>query len=104
MVGDNMGILASAAVSLTIGTDGVCSAARVAIGAVSPTALVVPDAAVALVGSRLEPDALKRAADAASAAATPINDKRGTTAYRRQVVGVLTRRVAVIAAERAKER
>ena len=96
--------VASAAVSLTIGADGVCSAARVAIGAVAPTALLVPDAAAALVGSRLDADALERASAAASAAANPIDDKRGTTAYRRQVVGVLTRRVAVIAADRAKER
>jgi len=96
--------VASAAVSLTLGADGVCSAARVAIGAVAPTALVVADAAAALVGSRIDADALKKAAAAASAAASPIDDKRGTTAYRRQVVGVLTRRVALIAADRAKER
>ena len=54
-------------------------------------------------GSRLDEASLKRAADAASAAARPIDDKRGTTAYRRTVAGVLTRRAAAIAAARARE-
>jgi CO/xanthine dehydrogenase FAD-binding subunit len=93
--------VAGAAVSVTIGAQGTCTAARVAIGAVAPTALLVPDAAQALIGSTLGEDALARAAAAAGAAARPIDDKRGTAAYRRQVVGVLTRRAAVIAATRA---
>jgi len=96
--------VASAAVSVTLDATGVCVAARVAIGAVAPTARLVPDAAAALVGSRLEASALQQAAAAASAAAQPIDDKRGTVAYRRQVVGVLTRRVALVAAARAKDR
>jgi carbon-monoxide dehydrogenase medium subunit len=96
--------VAGAGVSITLTGDGRCSAARVAIGAVAPTALFVPEAAQALVGSRLDDAPLQRAAAAASAAARPIDDKRGTTAYRRAVVGVLTRRAAVIAAARAKGR
>jgi CO/xanthine dehydrogenase FAD-binding subunit len=96
--------VASAAVSLTLDATGACVAARVAIGAVAPTVLLVPDAAAALVGSRLDASALQQAAAAASAAAQPIDDKRGTVAYRRQVVGVLTRRVALVAAARAKDR
>jgi len=96
--------VASAAVSLTLDEAGVCTAARVAIGAVAPTALLVPAAAAALVGSRLDAGALQKASAAASAAAQPIDDKRGTVAYRRQVVGVLTRRVALVAAARAKDR
>jgi carbon-monoxide dehydrogenase medium subunit len=96
--------VASAAVSLTLDDSGVCRDARVAIGAVGPTAMLVPEAAAALVGSALDPAALARAAAAASAAARPIADKRGTVEYRRTVVGVLTTRVAAIAAARAKER
>jgi carbon-monoxide dehydrogenase medium subunit len=61
-------------------------------------------AAAALVGSRLEPDALERAGNAASAACNPIDDKRGTVAHRRTVAGVLVRRAAAAAAERARER
>ena len=92
--------VAGAAVSLTLDEDGICTAAKVAIGAVAPTAIVVPDAATALIGSRLDETALTAAAAAASDAANPISDRRGTVAFRRHVVGVLTRRAATLAAER----
>ena len=95
--------VAGAAVSVTLDAAGVCIAARVAIGAVAPTALRVPDAEQALIGSPLDEATLKRAAAAASAAARPIDDKRGTAAYRRSVAGVLTRRAAAIAAARARQ-
>jgi len=96
--------VAGAGVSVTLDASGVCTAARVAIAAVAPTALLIADAARALIGSRLDPldhVALERAADASTAAARPISDKRGTTAYRRSMAGVLTRRAAAIAAQRA---
>lgn len=92
--------VAGAAVSLTLDDSGVCTDARVAIGAVGPTALLVPAAAQALIGSRLEEAALLKAATAASEAASPISDKRGTAEYRTKVVGVLVRRAAVIAQSR----
>lgn len=91
-----------AAVSVTLDEEGACVAARVAVAAVAPTALLVPEAAAELVGRHLDDDALVRAGAAASAAARPIDDKRGTAAYRRRVVGVLTRRAAGIAAARAR--
>jgi CO/xanthine dehydrogenase FAD-binding subunit len=96
--------VAAAGVSLTLDRDDVCTRARVAIGAVGPTGFLVPEAADAVVGSRLDPSALQRATDAASAAARPIDDKRGTIAYRRKVAGVLTSRALGIAFTRAKER
>ena len=94
--------VAGAAVSVTLDASGICTAARVAVAAVAPTALLVPAAAAALVGSHLDDDALGRAAEAARAVARPIDDKRGTVAYRRQVVGVLVKRAAAKAAGRAK--
>jgi carbon-monoxide dehydrogenase medium subunit len=96
--------VAGAAVSLTLDASGVCRAARVAIAAVAPTTRLVPEAGKSLVGSRVDDAALGRAAQAASAAAQPIDDRRGTIAYRRTVIGVLTRRAAAIAAERARVR
>jgi len=93
-----------AGVALTLGDDGTCTQARVAIGAVAPTALLLEEAAAALVGSRVDDDALARVAAAATAAARPIDDKRGTIAYRKKVVGVLAKRAAAIAAKRAQER
>lgn len=95
--------VAGAGVSVTLAPDGTCTAARVAIGAVAPTALLVPEAAAALIGSRLDEASLTRAGDAASAAARPIDDKRGTVAYRRTTAGVLTKRAARTAAARARE-
>lgn len=88
-------------VNLTI-ENGVCSAARVALGAVAPTVLRVDAAADALVGSALDEAALEAAAEACRAACNPIDDKRGTIAYRTQVAGVLLKRTATIAADRAK--
>lgn len=87
-------------VSLTL-KDGVCTAARVGLGAVAPTALLVAPAAQALVGSRLDDAALEAAAAACRAACRPIDDKRGTIAYRTKTAGVLLKRTAAIAAQRA---
>jgi carbon-monoxide dehydrogenase medium subunit len=87
-------------VSLTI-ENGTCTAARVSLGAVAPTVLLVEEAAKALIGSRLDDAALARAAAACSAACRPIDDKRGTIAYRTKVAGVLLKRTTLIAAERA---
>jgi carbon-monoxide dehydrogenase medium subunit len=89
-------------VSLTM-KDGVCIAARVGLGAVAPTVLLVEDAAKALIGSKLDDAALNAAAAACSAACRPIDDKRGTIVYRTKVAGVLLKRTALIAAKRAKE-
>ena len=87
-------------VSLTL-KDGICTAARVGLGAVAPTVLLVEDAAKALIGSRLEGAALDKAAAACSAACRPIDDKRGTISYRIKVAGVLLKRTTAIAAKRA---
>ncbi|MFO1188877.1 MAG: xanthine dehydrogenase family protein subunit M [Alphaproteobacteria bacterium] len=88
-------------VNLTL-RDNVCVAARVALGAVAPTVLLVEAAAQALIGRRLDPAAIDAAAAACRAACRPINDKRGTIAYRTRVAGVLLRRAVAIAADRAR--
>jgi CO/xanthine dehydrogenase FAD-binding subunit len=91
-------------VSLELDGAGAVSAARVSLGAVAPTVLLVEDAAQALIGSTLEEAALEKLAAAASAACKPIDDKRGTVEYRVKVAGVLARRAATIAYERAQAR
>jgi carbon-monoxide dehydrogenase medium subunit len=93
-----------AAVSLTLETSGVCTDAQVVLGAVAPTAILVPDAAAALVGRRLDETALAELDRAARRACKPIDDKRGTIEYRTKVAGVLARRTATIAYKRAGER
>jgi carbon-monoxide dehydrogenase medium subunit len=94
--------VAGCGVSVTLDQNGTCTAARVAIGAVAPTVLLVPAAADALMGSKLDDDALAAAGAACTAASSPISDKRGTVEYRRKVVAVLCRRAAAIARDRAK--
>jgi carbon-monoxide dehydrogenase medium subunit len=89
-------------VSLSLDDRGICTAARVALGAVAPTVLLVKDASDALIGTRIDDAALERLAKAASAACRPINDKRGTTEYRIKVAGVLAKRTAQQALERAR--
>jgi carbon-monoxide dehydrogenase medium subunit len=89
-------------VNLTLDAKGVCSAARVALGAVADRVLLVPAAAAALVGSRVDEQALARMAAAASAACRPIDDKRGTKEFRIKVAGVLAKRAAKKALERAR--
>lgn len=91
----------SAGVSLTLDARGLVKSARVALGAVAPTVLLVPKAARALIGTKLDDDSLEKLAAACSQACRPVDDKRGTVDFRRKVAGVLARRAARIAYERA---
>lgn len=93
--------VASAAVNVTLGADGKVSAAEVALGAVAPTVVLVPAAAKAIIGTKLDEAALTALAKACEAACNPIDDKRGTIAFRTHTAGVLARRAARIAFERA---
>src|SRR5579862_9889159 len=92
------------AVNVTLDNSGVCTDARVVLGAVAPTQVIVEEAARALIGHRLD-EATNAALDAAAQrACKPITDKRGTIEYRTKVAGVLARRAAKIAFERAGAR
>jgi len=87
-------------ISLTL-AKGVIAKARVSLGAVAPTPLLVKAAAKAIIGTKLDDDALDALAAACSAACNPIDDKRGTIEYRKRIAGVLAKRTAKIAYERA---
>jgi CO/xanthine dehydrogenase FAD-binding subunit len=91
-------------VCLSLDGSGAIANARVCLGAVAPTQVLVPDAAKAIIGSKLDDAALAKLDAAARAACNPINDKRGTIDFRIKVAGVLARRTAAIAFERAKGR
>ena len=95
--------VAGAGVSITVDESATCTAARVAIGAVAPTASLVEAAGDALVGSELEQSAIDAAVVAARAAAKPISDKCGTAEYRTHVVGVLVSRAIANAQARIEE-
>lgn len=90
----------SAGVNLTL-QRGIVKSARVVLGAVAPTAVLVTNAAKAIIGTKLDEAALEKLAAACSAACNPIDDKRGTIEYRTKVAGVLAKRAAKIAYQRA---
>ena len=87
---------------MTLDGAGTITAARVSLGAVAARVLLVPEAAQAIMGSRLDKPAQDRLETAARAACRPIDDKRGTTEFRIDVAAVLTRRAALIALDRAR--
>ena len=91
----------SAAVNLSVGPRGVITEARVALGAVVPTAVLVPAAGKAIIGQKLTEDTLHSLSTACAAACKPIDDKRGTVEFRTEVAGVLARRAAQLAYTRA---
>ncbi|RBI73065.1 xanthine dehydrogenase family protein subunit M [Roseovarius sp. TE539] len=88
-------------VSLQLDESGKVARARVALGAVGPKVTLVPEAATAIEGSTLDDAAQAALTAACTSAASPIDDKRGTIAFRKHVAGVLGRRAAKIAFERA---
>lgn len=89
---------------VTLADDGSIEQAVLALGAVAPTVVRIPDAEDALLGTTADEEALNAVAAAASEACNPIDDKRGTVAYRKQVAGVLAKRAVLIAIERAEQR
>lgn len=88
--------------ALVLDGSGTCTAARISIGAVAPTVLLVEAAGAVLVGSKLDAAALEKMAEAVRAACKPIADKRGTVEYRVAMAGVLAKRVVAIARARAE--
>ena len=87
---------------LAVDANGVCTAARAALGAVAPTVLLVQSMADVLVGNKLDDATLAKLDAAAQAAAKPISDKRGTAEFRTHITGVLTERVLKAAIARAR--
>ena len=92
--------IVGAGVCLTVDGEGMITAARIALGAVAPTVVLVD--AASIVGSKLDEAALARLDAAARAVCAPIGDKRGTVEYRTAMAGVLAKRVVRIALERVQ--
>lgn len=76
--------------------------ARIAIGAVAPTPLLVAEAGAALAGQAVSDSAINQAAELAKAAARPISDMRGSAEQRKHLTAVMTRRALEIAIARAR--
>ncbi len=89
-------------VSLTLDASGAIASAKICLGAVAPTQVLVDPSCI--VGSKLDDAALAKLDAAARAMCKPIDDKRGTIVFRTKVAGVLARRTAKIAFDRAGAR
>ncbi|UCC31776.1 MAG: xanthine dehydrogenase family protein subunit M [Phycisphaerales bacterium] len=95
--------VAAVAAGLTLGRDNTVRNARIVLGAVAPIPKMVEAARTVLVGRRPEEEAFRAAALLAVEAAEPISDVRGSADFRREVVGVMTRRALATACRRARE-
>ena len=93
-----------AAARISLDESGNCKEARVAIGAAAPTVIRVPEAEAILHGKKINDQLLAEVMEVVSTACNPINDKRGTVEYRRQVAGVLAKRVILLAEKRALDK
>jgi carbon-monoxide dehydrogenase medium subunit len=95
--------LVGAAVFLRINKDKkVCQEARIALGAVAPTPMRARKAEQVLVGRAVNEETAKEAGNTASLEAKPISDIRASEAYRRDMVGVLTKRAIMAALDRTR--
>lgn len=93
--------VSSAGVSLELDENGTVTAARVVLGAVAPTVILVEEAGEALIGTKLQDAAIAALVKTVEEACSPIGDKRGTVEFRTKTAGVLAKRAAKIAYERA---
>lgn len=89
-------------VNITLSDSGICEDAKISIGAVAEKALVVEDAASALIGNKITEEIIEDYIEKVRASARPINDKRGTVEFRIQVIGVIAKRALNMALERIR--
>lgn len=66
--------------------------ARIVLGAVAPTPMLVPEATLSLVGTRGTPEDIEAAAEICARCCRPISDVRASLEYRREIVRVVVRR------------
>jgi carbon-monoxide dehydrogenase medium subunit len=92
--------LVGVAACLTLDSGNVCKEARVALGAVAPTPIRVPEIEAALVGRRIDEALVAEASRIAGMQCRPITDIRASLEYRCSMVEVFTRRALSEAARR----
>ena len=83
--------------------DGTIDEARLCQGSIAPTPVRVPEAEAFLMGKEPSPEVLATAAELAKERAHPRTSQRGTSAYRKEMAGVLTLRCLRRALINAKE-
>ncbi len=88
---------------IELNEDSTISDARVCLTSVGPTPIVSLKARDAVLGKKLSEELLNSAGEAAQSDARPIDDYRGSAWYRREMCGVLTKRMLRKSWERALE-
>ena len=88
-------------VNITLDND-ICTSARVSLGAVAPTPLLIKEASEIMTGTNLNDEVLEKVSKICMDSCNPIDDKRGTIEYRTKVAGVLFKRTTLIAIDRIK--
>jgi len=84
--------LAGVAVCLDVDAQGICRDVRLAIAAVNPAPLLVPEAQQWLVGQKHSPELTERVARAVIRTGKPLTTSASTPVYRREMLRVFTRR------------
>ena len=72
--------------------NGICTDAKIALGAVAITPILAPKAAEVLIGKELTDEVIEQAAQAAMDSCSPISDIRASKEYRKAMIGVYTKR------------
>jgi len=91
----------SAAAAIVVKND-ICRGARIAIGAAAPTVFRATKGEAAIIGQKITPEAISKAAEIAAGETKPITDVRSTAEYRREMAKVLVRRVLEKAMEKVR--
>ena len=82
----------SVAAALRLGADTTCEEVRLALGAAATTPVRARKTEAALRGQRLTPDVVEEAASLVRDEVDPLDDLRGSAAYKREMARVWTRR------------
>jgi aerobic carbon-monoxide dehydrogenase medium subunit len=93
--------VATVAASLRLDEKGIIRDARVCVGAVAPIPKLAQNAGAVLMGKPADNAAFRQAAEEAQEISQPISDIRSSADYRRELIGILTRRALDAARQRA---
>jgi len=89
-----VGDFATAGVAVALDMSGsTVNSAGIGLTGVGPQTIDASEAAQALVGSNLDSDSVRRAADAAAAASSPRSDHRGSADYKRHIIATFVERI-----------
>lgn len=84
--------------------EGICTDAKIDLGAVATTPIRAPKAEAALIGKALTDEAIVKASEEAMASCDPISDIRASKEYRKDMVRVFTKRAIRQAMEQLAQR